>query len=77
MKNPSAMDQITKWFVNKVSSIEFDVVAGLESRGYLFGPLIAYSCNKGFVPIRKKGKLPGEKVSVTYQLEYGEDTIEM
>lgn len=71
------MDQLTDWFVSKISHIDFDVVAGLESRGYLFGPLIAYKCHKGFVPIRKKGKLPGEKVFVTYQLEYGEDTIEM
>lgn len=56
---------------------EFDYVAGLESRGFIFGPLIAYELNKGFVPIRKKNKLPGEKVSLEYKLEYGTDIIEM
>lgn len=63
--------------MNKVKGIEFDSIAGLESRGFLFGPQIAYALGKGFVPIRKKNKLPGDKVQHTYKLEYGEDTIEM
>ncbi len=49
-----------------------DVIVGLESRGFVFGPLIAQKLRTAFVPIRKKGKLPGETAKVTYQLEYGE-----
>ena len=54
-----------------------DVIAGTESRGFIFGVLIAYNLHKPFVPIRKKGKLPRETVSVSYDLEYGSAEIEM
>lgn len=60
-----------------LDNVEYDVVAGTESRGFIFGVPIAYSCNKPFVPIRKKGKLPSETVEATYDLEYGQATIEM
>ena len=60
-----------------LDNVEYDVVAGTESRGFIFGVPIAYSCNKPFVPIRKKGKLPCETVEATYDLEYGQATIEM
>lgn len=60
-----------------LDDVEYDVVAGTESRGFIFGVPIAYSCNKPFVPIRKKGKLPCETVEATYDLEYGQATIEM
>ena len=56
---------------------EFDVITGLESRGFIFGGPIAYNLHKPFVPIRKKGKLPRETVSVSYDLEYGSAEIEM
>ena len=56
---------------------EFDVITGLESRGFIFGMPIAYNLHKPFVPIRKKGKLPCETVEKTYDLEYGTATIEM
>ena len=56
---------------------EFDVITGLESRGFIFGVPIAYNLHKPFIPIRKKGKLPCETVSVEYELEYGTATIEM
>ena len=49
-----------------------DVIVGLEARGFVFGPMIAQKLKTAFVPIRKKGKLPGETSSVTYKLEYGE-----
>lgn len=52
-------------------------VVGIESRGFIFGGALAIKLNAGFVPIRKPGKLPAEKMSQTYQLEYGEDTIEI
>lgn len=56
---------------------EFDMVIGPESRGFIFGAPLAYALNKGFVPIRKKGKLPYRTVSVEYQLEYGKDILEI
>lgn len=56
---------------------EVDVIAGTESRGFIFGVPIAYNLHKPFVPIRKKGKLPCETVSVSYELEYGSAEIEM
>ncbi len=61
----------------KVKDLDFDVVAGPESRGFIFGTPIAYNLKKPFVLIRKKGKLPCETVSVDYDLEYGTATIEM
>ena len=60
-----------------VKDLEFDVVVGPESRGFIFGTPIAYLNNKPFVPIRKKGKLPCETVETTYELEYGTATIEI
>ena len=63
--------------VKKLDGVEFDVIAGAESRGFIFGMPIAYLLNKPFVPIRKAGKLPCETVSKTYDLEYGTATIEI
>lgn len=60
-----------------LDGVEFDVVAGAESRGFIFGTPIAYQMGKAFVPIRKKGKLPCETIEETYDLEYGSATIEM
>ncbi len=60
-----------------VKDLEVDVIAGPESRGFIFGTPIAYNMHKPFVLIRKKGKLPCETVSVDYALEYGTATIEM
>ncbi len=61
----------------KIRDLDYDVVAGPESRGFIFGTPIAYNNNKPFVLIRKAGKLPRETVSVSYELEYGQATIEM
>lgn len=61
----------------KLAGLDFDVVAGTESRGFIFGVPIAYNLHKPFVPVRKKGKLPCETVSREYDLEYGTATIEM
>lgn len=60
-----------------LENVEFDVIAGTESRGFIFGAPIAYKLKKPFVPIRKKGKLPRETVSKTYALEYGTAEIEI
>lgn len=54
-----------------------DVVAGIEARGFIFGPALAYRLGAGFVPIRKPNKLPAEKATETYQLEYGTDALEI
>jgi adenine phosphoribosyltransferase len=56
---------------------DFDLIVGPESRGFIFGTPLAYMLNKGFVPIRKKGKLPYKTISVEYQLEYGTDILEI
>lgn len=60
-----------------LKGVDFDKLVCLESRGFLFGAPLAYKMNKPFVPIRKKGKLPGELITVTYDLEYGQDTIQI
>ena len=61
----------------RLEGLEFDVIAGTESRGFIFGMPIAYNMHKPFVLIRKKGKLPRETVEMSYDLEYGSATIEM
>lgn len=61
----------------KVKDLDFDVVVGPESRGFIFGVPIAYNLHKPFIPVRKKGKLPCETVSMDYELEYGTATIEI
>ena len=61
----------------KLAGLDFDLVMGAESRGFIFGMPIAYNLGKGFVPIRKAGKLPCETISETYDLEYGSATIEI
>ena len=61
----------------KLERIDFDVVVGPESRGFIFGVPIAYNLRKPFIPVRKKGRLPRETVSIEYELEYGTASIEM
>ena len=68
-----AIDEMQK----KLEGIEFDVIAGLEARGFIFGMPLAYNLHKPFVPVRKKGKLPAETISQTYDLEYGTAEIEI
>ena len=63
--------------IKLLDGVDFDVVAGTESRGFIFGVPIAYEMHKPFVPVRKKGKLPCETISQSYDLEYGQATIEM
>ena len=63
--------------VEQVKDEKIDTVIGIESRGFIFGTPIAYQIGAGFVPVRKPNKLPWEKVSVSYDLEYGQDTVEM
>ena len=76
-RNPESLKEI----VNKISAHyagnSIDCVVGAEARGFLIGPAIAMNLNTGFVPIRKPGKLPCETAAMTYQLEYGTDTLEI
>ncbi len=60
-----------------LEGLDFDLIVGPESRGFIFGVPIAYNLNKAFIPIRKKGKLPCETISIDYELEYGKATIEV
>src|SRR5271157_2133578 len=67
------IDGLTQRFIKK----DFDVIVGIESRGFIIGGALSYTLGKGFVPIRKRGKLPAEVVRQEYELEYGTDTVEV
>lgn len=60
-----------------LEDLDFDLIVGPESRGFLFGMPIAYNLNKGFIPVRKPGKLPYKTISQDYDLEYGSSTVEL
>ena len=68
-----AIDELQK----RLEDVEFDVIAGTEARGFIFGVPLAYNLNKPFVPIRKKGKLPRAVISESYALEYGSAEVEI
>jgi adenine phosphoribosyltransferase len=68
-----AIDEMDKL----LDGVDYDLIAGAESRGFIFGAPLAYAHGKGFVPVRKKGKLPRETVEMSYDLEYGSATIEI
>ncbi len=69
------IDSITQRYIR--GDIHFDLIVGIEARGFIIGGALAYTLGKGFVPIRKVGKLPAEVVRHEYQLEYGTDTVEI
>jgi adenine phosphoribosyltransferase len=69
------IDNFTQRYIS--ADIDFDVIAGIEARGFIIGGALSYTLGKGFVPIRKVGKLPAEVVQHEYELEYGTDTVEM
>jgi adenine phosphoribosyltransferase len=69
------IDNFTQRYIT--GEVEFDIVVGIEARGFIIGGALSYTLGKGFVPVRKSGKLPGEKISHEYALEYGTDKIEM
>lgn len=75
--NSAAFRETVDRFVWLFSGQSVDKVIGIESRGFMFAPMVAYSLNAGFVPVRKPGKLPYSTVSKSYDLEYGSDTVEM
>jgi len=77
LKDPSALKNAIDSMAVLAQDLEFDSILGPESRGFIFGVPLAYSMGKGFVPVRKAGKLPAEVVAREYALEYGTATIEI
>jgi adenine phosphoribosyltransferase len=77
LQDPLALRMTVDRFVWIFARKEVDKVVGMESRGFMFGPIVAYDLNAGFVPVRKPGKLPAETVEQTYELEYGTDRLQM
>ncbi len=77
IKDKSAFKQSIDLLVKKYKNKGIDTVVGVESRGFIFGSVIAYKIGAGFVLVRKKGKLPAKTISATYELEYGTDTLEI
>jgi adenine phosphoribosyltransferase len=77
LKDPGLCEAIVNTFAEKLAGIETDVIAGIESRGFLFGLMLAAKLGVPFVPVRKAGKLPHTVKQKVYELEYGTATIEM
>jgi len=77
LKEPTAFREAVESLYHKYKTAHVDKIAGIESRGFILGSSLALKLGVGFVPIRKKGKLPAEKVTEEYALEYGTDTIEI
>ena len=77
LANPRAFRVLIDQFVHRYFDLRPDAIAGLDARGFIIGSVLAYELNVGFVPIRKKGKLPFTTVQETYELEYGSATVEM
>ncbi|GIM28641.1 adenine phosphoribosyltransferase [Clostridium polyendosporum] len=75
--NGEALKYSVDEFVNYLKDKKIDVVVGPEARGFIFGVPVAYALGVGFVPVRKKGKLPADTVAVEYDLEYGKDCLEI
>ena len=77
LQNPSGLRAVIDDLGTAYQGKGIDIVAGIEARGFIFAPALAYALRAGFVPVRKPKKLPSETLKVTYDLEYGTDTLEM
>jgi len=77
LQDPDGLKLAIDSMIKLLDGVDFDIIAGAESRGFIFGMPIAYNLQKAFVPIRKKGKLPCETASIKYDLEYGSAEIEI
>ncbi|TAL31212.1 MAG: adenine phosphoribosyltransferase [Spirochaetes bacterium] len=77
LKDAQGFRDVVDAFTERYKAADIDIVVGLEARGFILGGAIAHRLGKGFVPIRKAGKLPGETRSHEYELEYGKDKIEV
>lgn len=77
LKDKKAIQYITGKIVDEFRDRQISKVLGIEARGFILGGILAHELSAGFVPVRKKGKLPSDVISETYQLEYGTDTVEI
>ena len=77
LKNPAGFHSLVDALCDHYEGQHVDAVVGIEARGFILAPALAYRLGSGFVPVRKPKKLPGKAVSVTYDLEYGSDTLEI
>lgn len=77
LKGPDGLANTVEAMYGLCGDETIDTVIGVESRGFIFAPPLAIRLNAGFVPVRKPKKLPAEKVSIAYDLEYGQDTLEV
>ena len=77
LQDPAAFHRAIDCLAQRFSREKIDQVVAIESRGFIFGGALAYKLKAGFVPVRKKGKLPHQTKSITYELEYGSDTLEI
>lgn len=77
LKHPEGLRLTVDALSSQFEAEHVDVVLGIEARGFIFAPALAYHLNAGFVPVRKPSKLPAETAKVSYALEYGEDTLEI
>ena len=77
LKEPEAIKATLSQLMLNIQGKKIDKVVGIESRGFIFGALLAKELGVGFIPVRKPGKLPAETVTQTYQLEYGNDSIQI
>ncbi len=77
LKDPKALKSSVDILAKAVAKAKPKYIVGIESRGFIFGTAVAYKLGLGFIPVRKKGKLPYKTTSVSYDLEYGTDTLEM
>jgi len=77
LQNPKAFRVLIDLFVHRYMDANLDLIAGMDARGFIIGSVVAYELNLGFVPIRKKGKLPFTTHSEDYALEYGSATVQM
>ncbi|MGB9867256.1 MAG: adenine phosphoribosyltransferase [Bacillota bacterium] len=77
LKNPQAFAEAIELLASKLSGLDFDIIVAPEARGFIIGAALAYKMGKGFVPVRKPGKLPWKTLSGSYSLEYGVDRLEI
>lgn len=77
IQDKTAFKKAVDLLAKKYKNLKIDKVVGVEARGFIFGAALAYKTGAGFVPVRKKGKLPHKTISTTYELEYGTDTLEI
>ena len=77
LKDSESLRTVIDLMTHEYRDREIDQVVAIESRGFIFGPALAYNLQTGFVPVRKKGRLPAQTISASYDLEYGQDVLEM